>query len=40
MQEKTVMKWLRSTSLLCLWSLSFAANAQTFPNHPVKIIVP
>lgn len=34
------MKWLWSVVLLCLWSLSFAANAQTYPNRPVKIIVP
>jgi tripartite-type tricarboxylate transporter receptor subunit TctC len=34
------MKWLWGVTLLCLWSLSFAANAQTYPNRPVKIIVP
>jgi tripartite-type tricarboxylate transporter receptor subunit TctC len=34
------MKRLWSMTLLCLWGLSFAANAQTYPNHPVKIIVP
>ena len=34
------MKWLWSVMLLGFLSLSFAANAQTFPNRPVKIIVP
>jgi tripartite-type tricarboxylate transporter receptor subunit TctC len=34
------MKWLWSLTLLCLCSLSLAANAQTYPNRPVKIIVP
>lgn len=34
------MKWLLGVMLLCVSSLSFVANAQTFPNRPVKIIVP
>lgn len=34
------MKWLWSLTLLGLSTLSFAANAQTYPDRPVKIIVP
>ena len=34
------MKSLWSLALLCFLSLSFAATAQTYPNRPVKIIVP
>ncbi len=34
------MKSLWSLALLCFLSLSFAATAQTYPNRPVRIIVP
>ena len=34
------MKWLWSVTLLCFSSLSFVANAQNYPNRPVKIVVP
>ena len=34
------MKWLWSLTLLGLSTLSFTANAQTYPDRPVKIIVP
>jgi tripartite-type tricarboxylate transporter receptor subunit TctC len=34
------MKWLCCVTLLWLSSMSLAANAQTYPNRPVKIIVP
>lgn len=34
------MKWLWSLTLLGLSTLSFPANAQTYPDRPVKIIVP
>lgn len=34
------MRWLWSTTLLCLLSLASLADAQTFPNRAVRIIVP
>ncbi len=34
------MRWLRGLTVLCILVLSFSAEAQTFPNKPVKIIVP
>ena len=34
------MKSLWSLTLLCFLSLSFGATAQTYPDRPVKIIVP
>ena len=34
------MKWLWNLTLLGLSTLSFTANAQTYPDRPVKIIVP
>jgi tripartite-type tricarboxylate transporter receptor subunit TctC len=34
------VKSLWTVVLLCLSSLNFAAHAQTYPNRPVKIIVP
>ena len=34
------MRWLWSVTLLCLWSLSPVASAQTYPNRPVRIVVP
>jgi tripartite-type tricarboxylate transporter receptor subunit TctC len=34
------MKSLWSLTLLCLLGLSFGASAQTYPDRPVKIIVP
>jgi tripartite-type tricarboxylate transporter receptor subunit TctC len=34
------MKWLWSVALLCFSGLNVAVNAQTFPDRPVKIVVP
>lgn len=34
------MKWLWSLTLLWLSTMSFVANAETYPNRAVKIIVP
>jgi tripartite-type tricarboxylate transporter receptor subunit TctC len=34
------MKLVWSLALLCFLSVSFAATAQTYPNRPVRIIVP
>ena len=38
--SEIAMKSLWAVALLCLSSLTFAAHAQTYPNRPVKIIVP
>ncbi len=38
--QEIAMKWLWSVTLLCLSSLSVVANAQSYPNRPVKIVVP
>jgi hypothetical protein len=38
--RRKTMRPLWGLALLCFWSLSSTANAQTYPNRPVKIIVP